>query len=140
LAVRLLIATVAGPAKAQTQSIAQGERLAERNCSVCHAIGLQGASPNASAPPFRDIHKRFSLDDLEVGMLSDLLSGHPAMPQFRLHPDEVRDLLMYIKSLGNERRADIAPRSAPKGEAWLPVSACAPRVLFPPRGVRARRL
>jgi cytochrome c len=104
---------------AQTQSIARGQALAQRNCAMCHSVGSEGASPRASAPPFRDLHKRFALDDLEAGILSDLLVGHPAMPEIRLRPAEVRDLLAYLRSLSTERRAEGPSGSTARARALL---------------------
>jgi mono/diheme cytochrome c family protein len=96
-----------GPARSQALPPAKGRALAQRNCAMCHAIGPHGASPNPTAPPFRDLHKRFAMDDLEAGMLSDLLAGHPSMPEFRLSPAEVHDLLDYLKSLAPQKSAEV---------------------------------
>jgi mono/diheme cytochrome c family protein len=99
-----------GSAHAQTVSIARGQDLVTRNCAVCHAVGLDDASLNVSAPPFRDLHQRFPLDDLEAGILSDLIAGHPPMPEFRLTPSEVHDLVAYLRSLGTDKPANAAAR------------------------------
>jgi mono/diheme cytochrome c family protein len=96
-------------AQDQAQSAARGEALAGRECAMCHAVGAKGLSPNPRAPAFRDLHKRFALDDFEAGVLGDLLAGHPAMPQLRLRPAEVRDLLEYMRSLSAQRTARATP-------------------------------
>ena len=100
--------TALGQNQGDPQSVVRGETLANRDCAACHSIEPTGASPLAAAPPFRDLHKRFPPDDLEAGVLSDLLSGHPAMPEFRLRPAEIHDLLMYLRSVGSEKSARAA--------------------------------
>jgi mono/diheme cytochrome c family protein len=103
----LIVATAVGVALGQAQaraapdpgSISRGERLAERNCAACHAVGRRGGSPNASAPPFRDLHRRYPADALEEAFRRGLLSRHPAMPEFRFLPREINDLTAYLKSL-----------------------------------------
>jgi mono/diheme cytochrome c family protein len=103
LAVALATGLPTGPAWARPApdpgSISRGERLAERNCAACHAVGRRGGSPNASAPPFRDLHRRYPADALEEAFRRGLLRRHPAMPEFRFLPREINDLTAYLKSL-----------------------------------------
>ncbi len=77
----------------------RGQELARRNCAMCHAIGETGASPNAQAPPFRQISRRYPLENLEEALAEGILTGHPAMPQFRFAPAEINDLIGYLKSI-----------------------------------------
>jgi mono/diheme cytochrome c family protein len=53
----------------------------------------------ADAPPFRDLQKRYPVDDLARPLTEGILTGHPSMPAFRLYRDQVNDLIAYIKSL-----------------------------------------
>ena len=103
--IAVILVFLGGAAQAQGRSLVDGQAVARRDCAMCHAIGPQGDSPHAGAPPFRDLHKRFAVDEMEAGMLADLLTGHPAMPAMRLSPAEVHDLLDYLKSLQLERSA-----------------------------------
>src|SRR5438132_2013476 len=41
--------------------VEQGRRYAERICARCHAIGAEGASPNAAAPPFPVLASRYDI-------------------------------------------------------------------------------
>ena len=123
---RLLIAVVALVAAADVASAAaptgsagavqRGLRLAERNCAVCHAIGARGASPNKAAPPFPTLHRRYPAETLDEAFRKGLLSGHPAMPEFRFRPDELTDLTAYLRSLRSrgqtEARAGVVLRAA----------------------------
>ena len=106
LAVATLIASAVS-AGAQTAAVVRGQALAQRNCSMCHAIGPKGLSPNGAAPPFRELRKRFAVDDLEAGVLAALLRGHPSMPEIRLNPGEVHDLLYYLRSLNVQKVAGL---------------------------------
>jgi cytochrome c len=77
----------------------RGLAFAHTNCSRCHAIGRSGASPFAAAPPFRTLHLRYPIEDLEEPLAEGIVTGHPAMPEFRLEPSQVGDLIAYLKSL-----------------------------------------
>jgi mono/diheme cytochrome c family protein len=89
----------AGPAPAASAAAERGLRLAERNCSVCHAIGARGESPNAKAPPFRLLYRRYPADTLDEAFRRGLLTRHPAMPEMRFLPQEIADLTSYFRTL-----------------------------------------
>jgi cytochrome c len=71
----------------------------QANCSRCHAVGRSGASPFAAAPPFRTLHLRYPIEDLEEPLAEGIVTGHPAMPEFRFDPGQVGDIIVYLKSL-----------------------------------------
>ena len=71
----------------------------ETNCSGCHAVGRYGASPLPIAPPFRTLHERYPVEDLEESLAEGIVTGHPTMPQFKLEPDQVQNVIAYLKSL-----------------------------------------
>lgn len=94
------------PANASTLAppdIAEGRRLAEINCASCHAIGAEGESRHAEAPPFRTFSRDYPVTMLEEAFAEGILVGHPDMPEFRLEPQQIQDLLGYIESV-QERR------------------------------------
>jgi mono/diheme cytochrome c family protein len=86
-------------ASADDLQIARGRTFARVNCGQCHAIGPQGESPMADAPPFRDLQKRYPVDDLARPLTEGILTGHPSMPAFRLYRDQVNDLIAYINTV-----------------------------------------
>ncbi len=90
---------------AQDLDIAQGRRFAEANCAPCHAIGRYGESPLPIAPPFRILHERYAVEDLDEALAEGIVTGHPTMPQFRLEADQIRNLIAYLKSLERPPRA-----------------------------------
>lgn len=78
---------------------AEGRKLAERLCARCHAMA-QGGSPFKPAPPFRDFVKKWPDTQVLAEALAEGISvGHPAIPEFVLEPDEIGELLSYLKTL-----------------------------------------
>ena len=86
------------PALAQGNSQA-GQRLVEANCARCHAVGRVGDSPLPIAPPFRTLHTRYPVENLAEALAEGIMVGHPTMPEFRLDPDQIENLIAYLKTL-----------------------------------------
>jgi cytochrome c len=76
-----------------------GRLLAETDCARCHAIGPSGTSPLPPAPPFRTLHRRYPVEHLAEALAEGIVVGHPAMPEFRLDPDQIENLIAYLKTL-----------------------------------------
>lgn len=87
------------PAAAAPSLLDKGRHALESRCSRCHAIGLEGASPHAEAPPFRDVVKRYPPESLEESLAEGITSGHPDMPEFVLAPDEIGAVIAYLNTL-----------------------------------------
>lgn len=77
----------------------RGRAFAQTNCSRCHSIDRHTPSPLAIAPPFRTLHKKYPLDVLAEAFAEGIDTGHPTMPMFTLEPDQINDLLSFLKSL-----------------------------------------
>ena len=90
-------------ASAAAPNLHEGRRLAEINCASCHAIGVEGESRHPEAPPFRTFSRDYPVTMLQEAFAEGILVGHPAMPEFRLEPQQIDDLLAYIESV-QERR------------------------------------
>jgi len=56
-------------------------------------------SPLKIAPPFRTLHLRYPVESLEEALGEGIVTGHPSMPEFRLDPGQVGDVISYLKSL-----------------------------------------
>jgi cytochrome c len=69
------------------------------HCAQCHSIDAVSPSPFAIAPPFRDLHLRYPIEDLRRPLSEGIVANHPTMPQFRLEPDQLDDVIAFIKSL-----------------------------------------
>ena len=51
------------------------------------------------APPFRTLHERYPVESLQESLAEGIVTGHPSMPEFRLDPGQVADVIAYLKSL-----------------------------------------
>ena len=77
----------------------RGKAYALAHCARCHAIGPTGRSPFEPAPPFRTLHERYPVESLGEALAEGINTGHPLMPEFALDPEEIHDLLSYLKTL-----------------------------------------
>ncbi len=48
------------------------------------------------APPLRALYLRYPVADLQRPLAEGI---HPVMPRFRLEPDQVEDVMAYLKTL-----------------------------------------
>ena len=87
------------PALAAPAAEQRGTAYARANCARCHAIARRSESPLKIAPPFRTLHRRYAIDSLEEALAEGIYTGHADMPAFELEPDQIHDLLSYLKTL-----------------------------------------
>ena len=87
------------PAVAASPDQQRGKTFALNNCARCRAIDRVSRSPLRIAPPFRNLHKRYPIETLAESLAEGIQTGHPTMPEFRLDPDQIHDLLSYLKTL-----------------------------------------
>lgn len=100
LACTAILLIVAGQAAvAATPSERRGLGFAKSHCARCHAIGRSGKSRLEQAPPFRTLHTRYPVETLAEAFAEGIYTGHPRMPAFELDPDQINDLLSYLKTL-----------------------------------------
>ena len=86
-------------AAAQSPSVQRGTMLARTYCVRCHSIDKVSISPIAIAPAFRDLHKRYPVENLAEALAEGIVTGHPTMPEFRFERDQIGDFIAYLKSL-----------------------------------------
>lgn len=107
-AIVMLAALACGTAMAQDSGgdAANGEVLAQTHCGACHAIGTSGPSRNANAPPFRELSSRYNVEDLQEALGEGISVGHKgaAMPEFAFEPNEISDIIAYLKRVGGDRK------------------------------------
>lgn len=72
---------------------------ARLHCAKCHSIDRVSASPVREAPPFRNLHRRYPVETLQESLAEGIVTGHPAMPEYRLEPDQIDDLIAFLKTL-----------------------------------------
>ncbi len=95
----LLTLLLIAPALAASPSEERGKTFALNNCARCHSIDRVTQSPLKIAPPFRALHKRYPVETLAEALAEGVQTGHPTMPEFQLDPDQIHDLLSYLKTL-----------------------------------------
>ena len=100
-ALRQTLATLLAitPALAASPAEQRGKAYALTNCARCHSIDRVTQSPLKIAPPFRTLHNRYPVETLAEALAEGIQTGHPTMPEFRLDPDQIHDLLSYLKTL-----------------------------------------
>ncbi|MDP2358856.1 MAG: cytochrome c [Beijerinckiaceae bacterium] len=91
---------LSGPALAQSAA-QRGGALVKQHCAACHAIGASGESPNAKAPPLREIARKYKVEDLEEAFAEGVMVSHQAteMPPFTFDPPQIGELTAYLRSL-----------------------------------------
>jgi mono/diheme cytochrome c family protein len=77
----------------------RGLAFATANCARCHSVDKTTASPLRIAPPFRDLHKSYPVESLEEALGEGIVTGHQNMPEFRLDPGQIGDLISFLKWL-----------------------------------------
>jgi cytochrome c len=87
------------PALAISPAEQRGRTFALNNCARCHSIDRVTRSPLKIAPPFRTLHLRYPVETLGEALAEGIVTGHPTMPEFQLDPDQIHDLLSYLKTL-----------------------------------------
>ncbi|RXG97756.1 c-type cytochrome [Bradyrhizobium zhanjiangense] len=87
------------PALAATTAQQRGKAFARANCARCHAIDRVSESPLKSAPALRTLHRRYPIETLGEALAEGIYTGHADMPAFELNPDQIHDLLSYLKTL-----------------------------------------
>ncbi len=77
----------------------RGRALVAENCARCHAIEKTGASPHASAPPFRALGRDFDLDRFAGRLERGIVATHPDMPEFRLNAADASAVIAYLRTI-----------------------------------------
>lgn len=86
-------------------SVARGETLVRRHCAGCHAVGRTDSSRLAGAPELRELHRRYEPEALSEALAEGILTGHPAMPEFRFPPQDVRAVIRYLDAIQTRQRS-----------------------------------
>jgi len=101
----LLAATVAASvlaaadARAQTPAAQRGLTFVRAHCARCHAIDKVSPSTLKVAPPFRTLHTRYPIENLEEALAEGIVTSHPTMPEFQLDIGQVVDVIAFLKTL-----------------------------------------
>ncbi len=87
------------PTGAAPVAVDPGRAFAERACAGCHSVDATGVSPNGRAPAFRDLASRRSDAELTTALGEISRNGHVEMPPIYITPDEMRQVVAYMRSL-----------------------------------------
>src|SRR3954463_12286262 len=99
LAVALLIASTPALAQGLSPEAQRGQNLARTNCVRCHSIDKMTESPLKLAPPFRSLHTKYPVENLEEPLAEGNVTGHQNMPEFGSEPDQITDFIAFLKTL-----------------------------------------
>ena len=89
------------PAAAQDADIAAGGSYAEQICAACHAVLPDDEiSPLPQATPFQTVAETPGMTAYALSVW--LQSSHPTMPNIVLEPDDMRNVIAYIRSLDRD--------------------------------------
>jgi mono/diheme cytochrome c family protein len=81
----------------QVGNAAEGANYAKQVCAQCHAIDRTGASPEATAPPFRDVANTPGMTGTALTVW--LSTSHPTMPNIALERHDMENIVAFILSL-----------------------------------------
>jgi len=95
----LAVGAVMPAAAADKDLTDKGEAIVRENCSPCHAVGIEGVSPNPEAPPLRTISGNYPVENLAESLAEGIVSGHPDMPIFVFDAHQVDAILAYLESI-----------------------------------------
>ena len=95
----IVAAAVAISAEAFSPAEQRGQVFVLTHCSRCHSVDKVSKSPLKMAPPFRTLHERYPVESLQESLAEGIITGHPTMPEFRLDPGQIADVIAYLKSL-----------------------------------------
>ena len=99
LRLSLALSLLAASASAQSPAAQRGLTFVRTHCAQCHAIDKASESPLTIAPPFRTLHLKYPIQSLERPLGEGIITNNPTMPQFRLEPDQIGDVIAYLKTL-----------------------------------------
>jgi mono/diheme cytochrome c family protein len=101
LAAAMLLA-FASEAAAQEGDVEAGAAYAKQVCAACHAVlPNEQISPLLQAPTFQSVANTRGMTELALTVW--LQSSHPTMPNIVLKPDDLRNVVAYIRSLKRKK-------------------------------------
>lgn len=86
-------------ANSDPAQVATGRQIAERECAQCHSVERTGKSPNAEAPPLRNVLAVNDADSLAYRFIEAMRVGHDEMPLFDFDVQAADALIAYIATI-----------------------------------------
>ena len=82
-----------------TPAQVEGRAILKNKCGRCHAIDVDGSSPLAKAPLFRNLYKKFSVKELRMRLSEGVVSHYRGMPQIDFTSEEIDRIIDYLDVL-----------------------------------------
>jgi cytochrome c len=98
IALGAFLSLASSPVLAQSPAAQRGLTFVRVHCAQCHAVDKVSDSPLTIAPPFRTLHLKFPIESLRGRLAEGIVADHPTMPQFRLDPDQLADVMAYLQT------------------------------------------
>lgn len=113
----ILLSLAAGCARAGSDGDAvRGHEFARNYCSHCHAVEAHELkSPVPEAPPFPTFSRYWPLENLGKSLAGGIMVGHNKypMPVFQLGPDEIANLIAYLRTIQEPQEINPIPPAKP---------------------------
>jgi mono/diheme cytochrome c family protein len=90
-------AATCGVAASAMAAPSRGETLSQQWCARCHAVEPGQQSPDPKAPAFSAIAAESSATEYSLHVF--LQTTHATMPNFKIDPNDIDDIVGYIRSL-----------------------------------------
>jgi mono/diheme cytochrome c family protein len=96
-----VLLALSSQALAQDANVEAGAEYAKQVCAACHAVlPNEQLSPLAEAPTFQSVADTPGMTEYALSVW--LQSSHPTMPNIVLEPDDMRNVIAYIRSLKSD--------------------------------------
>lgn len=99
LSATALPAAKPAPKAESAARIKRGLTFAQERCAGCHAVAVNGSSPNPESPPFEDIANRPGLTETTLRTFLRDSHNYPQAMDFTVDRGAARDLAAYLVSL-----------------------------------------
>lgn len=89
------------------KNVIWGKIIARDNCAQCHAVGLEGDSPNKKAPQFWRMSSIRDVNEISEMLFKQAGPKHSDMPSFRItkrQSDQIAAWINWIQPLAHGKR------------------------------------
>ena len=89
---------------AQGGEKAEAQTLFKQSCAMCHGADARAQTPMGKSLKIPDLHSAAVQQKTDAELTTIISDGKGKMPPYKakLKPEQIKDLVTYIKSLGKE--------------------------------------
>ncbi len=90
--------------QAQTKEATEAQTLFKQHCAMCHGADARAQTPMGKTLKIVDLHSSAVQKQTDAELTTIITDGKGKMPAFKdkLKPEQIHDLVTYIRSLGKE--------------------------------------